>query len=180
MLHEMIFAGFGGQGVLAIGQLLAYAGMLEDKKVAWMPAYGPEMRGGTANCTVIVSNENVGSPVVTEPSVILAMNEPSLDKFEAALKKDGILVYNSSLISRKPKRKDIKAFGINANEIATELGNTKAANMVTLGTLIKATQAVDINTVVNSINKIFPNFSNKQLDLNVSALYKGMELAKEA
>lgn len=180
MLHEMIFAGFGGQGVLAIGQLLAYAGMLEDKKVAWMPAYGPEMRGGTANCTVIVSNENVGSPVVTEPSVILAMNEPSLDKFEAALKKDGILIYNSSLISRKPKRKDIKAFGINANEIATELGNTKAANMVTLGTLIKATQAVDINTVVNSINKIFPNFSNKQLDLNVSALYKGMELAKEA
>lgn len=180
MLHEMVFAGFGGQGVLAIGQLLAYAGMKENKNVAWMPAYGPEMRGGTANCTVIVSDKNVGSPVVTEPSVILAMNEPSLDKFEPTLKKDGILVFNSSLISRKPKRKDINAFAINANEIAAELGNAKAANMVTLGALLKVTKAVNIDTVINSINKIFPNFSAKQNSLNIDALYKGIELTKEA
>jgi 2-oxoglutarate ferredoxin oxidoreductase subunit gamma len=176
----MIFAGFGGQGIMVIGQLLAYAGMMENKNVAWMPAYGPEMRGGTANCTVIVSDNLVGSPVVTEPSALLAMNEPSLNKFEPMLKKDGVLVLNSSLISKKPKRKDIKVFNIDANHIASELGNTRVANMVTLGTLLKATQAVDINTVINSLDKVFPNFTDKQYELNINALYKGIELAKEA
>ena len=124
MSHEMILAGFGGQGVMLMGQILAYAGMLEEKQVSWFPAYGPEMRGGTANCAVIISDEPVGAPNVSEPGVVVVMNGPSLDKFEPMVKKGGVLIINSSLISREATRADIKVFKVPSNEIAAELGNT--------------------------------------------------------
>ena len=133
MNKEMIFAGFGGQGVMLMGQILAYAGMLEGQQVSWFPAYGPEMRGGTANCSIIIGDEPVGTPIVTEPSVVVAMNLPSLDKFEPMLHADGTLLINSSLIDRKPHRTDIKTYYVPCNDIAQELGNLKVANMVMVG-----------------------------------------------
>jgi len=153
MTLEAIFAGFGGQGVMLIGQLLAYSGMYEGKNVSWFPAYGPEMRGGTANCSVVVSDDPVGSPVISEPDVLVAMNRPSLEKFEKLLKPGGILFYNTSLIDIKPQRTDIKVIGIPANDIATELGNAKVANMVVMGAILKATGAVDLETVVSVLKK---------------------------
>ncbi|NLW17622.1 MAG: 2-oxoacid:ferredoxin oxidoreductase subunit gamma [Firmicutes bacterium] len=136
MTHEIILAGFGGQGVMLMGQMLAYAGMTEGKNVSWLPSYGPEMRGGTANCTVVVSDKPVGSPLITRPGILVAMNLPSLDKFEDNVKPGGLLVYNSSLISRPPKRDDIEVLAVPANEIANELGNDRIANMVVLGALL--------------------------------------------
>ena len=128
MNKEMIFAGFGGQGVMLMGQILAYAGMLEGQQVSWFPAYGPEMRGGTANCSIIIGDEPVGTPIVTEPSVVVAMNLPSLDKFEPMLPVGGTLLINSSLIDRKPHRTDVKTHFVLCNDIAQELGNLKVAN----------------------------------------------------
>ena len=135
MNQEMIFAGFGGQGVMLMGQILSYAGMMEEQQVSWFPAYGPEMRGGTANCSVIIGDEAVGTPIVTEPQVVVAMNLPSLDKFEPHLAAGGILLINSSLIERSAKRSDVKALLVPCNDIAKELGNPKVANMEWLARL---------------------------------------------
>lgn len=139
MKQEFIIAGFGGQGVLLLGQMLAYAGMLEGKQVSWMPSYGPEMRGGTANCTVVISDEEIGSPVVSQPSCVIALNLPSLDKFEPMVKPGGLLLINSSLVDREPRRDDIKAVALPATEIASELGNIRVTNMVALGALVQLT-----------------------------------------
>lgn len=177
MILESIFAGFGGQGVMLMGQLLAYSGMYEDKNVTYFPSYGPEMRGGTANCSVIVSDEPVGSPVISEPSILVAMNRPSLEKFEAALKPGGILFYNSSLIDIKPKRSDIKAYAIPANEIAIELGNARVANMVVMGALLKATGVVSVETVMKVLTeKVLTGRKKELVGINRAALEKGMEL----
>ena len=132
MTEQIIIAGFGGQGVMSMGQLLAYAGMLEGKNVSWLPSYGPEMRGGTANCNVIITDDMVASPIVTQASAVIALNKPSLDKFENAVIPGGMLFVNSSLIDRKSMRGDIEAFYIPANEIADELGSSKVANTVVL------------------------------------------------
>lgn len=137
MIEQVIMAGFGGQGVMSMGQLLAYSGMLEGKNVSWLPSYGPEMRGGTANCNVIVSDDEIGSPIVTEATAVIAMNLPSLDKFEHSVMPGGTLIINSSLIERKCSRTDIDVFYIPANEIADELGNNRVANMVMLGAYLK-------------------------------------------
>ena len=142
MLEEVIIAGFGGQGLMLMGRLLAYAGMLEGRKVAWMPSYGPEMRGGTANCTVIISSEEIASPIVTNPKTVIAMNKPSLDKFESLIQKDGLIVLNNSLIDQEVKRDDIKVLKIPANDIANKLGNLRVANMVTLGAYVKKSGVV--------------------------------------
>src|SRR5699024_10889245 len=133
MEERVIMAGFGGQGVMAIGQLLTYGGMVENKNVSWLPSYGPEMRGGTANCGVIVSDEPVGSPVVVNSTSAIIMNKPSLDKFEDSIINGGKLFINSSLIEQKAKRDDIDIYYIPANEIADEIGNARVANMVMLG-----------------------------------------------
>ena len=138
MTTEVIFAGFGGQGVILAGKILALAGMSEDKNVSHIPSYGAEMRGGTANCSVIVSDEAVASPVIEHPDVVVALNKPSMTKFEQWLKPGGILIYNSSLIDTKPERADIKAIALPANDIAAECGNERGANMVALGCLAKA------------------------------------------
>jgi 2-oxoglutarate ferredoxin oxidoreductase subunit gamma len=142
MIEQVIMAGFGGQGVMSMGQLLAYSGMLEGKNVSWLPSYGPEMRGGTANCNVIVSDDEIGSPIVTEATAVIAMNLPSLDKFEHSVMPGGTLIINSSLIERKCSRTDIDVFYIPANEIADELGNNRVANMVMLGAYLKKTGIV--------------------------------------
>ena len=175
MNKEMIFAGFGGQGVMLMGQILAYAGMLEGQQVSWFPAYGPEMRGGTANCSIIIGDEPVGTPIVTEPSVVVAMNLPSLDKFEPMLPVGGTLLINSSLIDRKPHRTDVKAHYVPCNDIAQELGNLKVANMVMVGAIIAASGVVNIDSVITVLaKKIFKN-KPKVMPINEQAIRRGLE-----
>lgn len=173
MLEQNLFAGFGGQGVLLMGQLLAYAGMLEDKYVSWLPAYGPEMRGGTANCSVNISDEPIGSPVVSKATTVVAMNRPSLDKFEPAVQPGGMLFINSSIIDKKAERDDIRVYYVPCNEIAEELGNGRVANMVMLGAYIAKTKCVDIeNVLVALLNKLGEKKAHL-IPLNREALLKG-------
>jgi 2-oxoglutarate ferredoxin oxidoreductase subunit gamma len=178
MTQEIIMAGFGGQGVMLMGQLLTYAGMLEQKHVSWIPSYGPEMRGGTANCSVIISDEPVGAPIVTEPTTVVAMNLPSLDKFEPILRPDGILIINSSLINRGAKRTDIKVCLVPSNDIAAELGNVKVANMVVLGAVIAATGAVSYDSIMQAFGKMFAK-KPELLAINEQAILRGAEYAKQ-
>lgn len=156
MTHEIILAGFGGQGVMVMGQLLAYAGMLEGSYVSWIPSYGPEMRGGTANCSVIISEEPVGSPIVGEATAVVAMNLPSFEKFESSLSPGGVMLINSSLIDRESKRDDIRVYKVPANDIANDLGNARMANMVALGALNAALgNVVDPSRIMEAFKKIF-------------------------
>ncbi len=177
MTHEIILAGFGGQGVMLMGQMLAYAGMTEGKNVSWLPSYGPEMRGGTANCTVVVSDKPVGSPLITRPGILVAMNLPSLDKFEDNVKPGGLLVYNSSLISRPPKRDDIEVLAVPANEIANELGNDRIANMVVLGALLGKKPIVENESILAALRYALPAHRHNLLPLNEQALERGRALA---
>jgi len=176
MLDEIIIAGFGGQGVLLMGRLIAQAGMLEGKHVAWMPSYGPEMRGGTANCTVIVSSEEVASPVVPNPITLIAMNQPSLDKFEPMVVKDGIIVVNQSLVSRDISRDDIQVVKVPANDIANELGNLRVANMVALGTYIARSKSVKMETVFEALEQTLDKSQEKIIALNKEALKRGEKI----
>lgn len=148
MHEEIVIAGFGGQGVLFTGQLLAYAGMHEGRHVTWIPSYGPEMRGGTAHCTVIISDEEIGSPLVKRPTAAIVLNPPSMAKYAPTVKPGGVLVIDSSLISERSNRPDIHEFAAPAKDIATDLGLPQAANMVAVGALIAATGVVQLETVV--------------------------------
>jgi 2-oxoglutarate ferredoxin oxidoreductase subunit gamma len=179
MLEEVIIAGFGGQGVMLMGRLLAYAGMLEGKNVAWMPSYGPEMRGGTANCTVIISSEEIASPVIPYPMSIIVMNKPSLDKFEANVQKDGLIIINESLIDQKVKRDDVRIVRVPANDIANKLGNLRVANMVALGTYVKKSEVVKLKTIFKALEKVLAGRNQKLIDLNKKALKQGEDLVKE-
>ncbi len=178
MLEEVVLAGFGGQGVMSMGQLLAYAGMLEDKHVAWIPSYGPEMRGGTANCSVTISTEPISSPIITEPGTAIVLNKPSLDKFAPLVKPGGILLINSSLIDPGYFRPGIKIFEIPANDLALEMGNTRVANMVLLGAFIELTSAVSIDSVIESLKKVLPEYRHNLIPLNRAALEKGQQIAQ--
>lgn len=173
MLEELVIAGFGGQGVLSMGQLLAYAGMLEDKNVAWIPSYGPEMRGGTANCGVTISDSEISSPLVTEPSTAIIMNLPSLSKFEPTVKPGGLLLINSSLVDQKAQRTDVKVYEIPANEMAAELGNDRVANIVMLGAFLELTKVVTIDSIIESLKKVLPERRHNLIPLNREALEKG-------
>ncbi len=173
MIHSIIFAGFGGQGVMLMGQVLAQAGMNEDKYVTWFPSYGPEMRGGTANCTVVVSDEPVASPVVEMPTEVVAMNIPSLLKFEPKVKKDGFLFINTSVVDRKPQRKDIRIIELPANEIAENLGNVKIANMVMLGGFVQVTKCVSIDSVIEATRYKLSGKNSDLLELNMKAIFEG-------
>lgn len=179
MTHEMIIAGFGGQGVMSLGELLTYAGMHEGKEVSWMPSYGPEMRGGAASCGVIVSDEPVGSPVVTEATAVVVMNLPSLDKFEENVLPGGCLFINSSLIERNSTRTDIKVYRIPANEEAQALGNARVAGMVILGAVIAVTGVVAIDSIGEIFTKVFGEKRAKLWDINKQALERGYAIAKE-
>ena len=176
--QQVICAGFGGQGVMSMGQLLTYAGMIEGKNVSWLPSYGPEMRGGTANCSVIVSDKLVGSPIVTDATTVIAMNLPSLLKFEKDLVKDGLLLINSSLIENKASREDVRAYYIPANEIAVEIGNAKVANMVMLGAFLELTKIVEVESVIAALKKVFGPEKAHLLPGNEDALRKGAEAVK--
>jgi len=173
MEEKVIMAGFGGQGIMAIGKLLTYAGMLENKEVSWLPSYGPEMRGGTANCNVVVSEEPVASPVVTDATAAIVMNKPSLEKFECEIEKDGFLFINSSLIKAKASRSDIKTFYVPANELANELGNSKVANVIMLGAYLEKAKAVDPESILNAFLKVFGESKSHLLDINRKALEAG-------
>ena len=168
--HKLVIAGFGGQGVMLIGQMIAYAGMLEGKEVTWMPSYGPEMRGGTANCTVIVSDKRISSPIVTEATAIVAMNLPSLMKFESMIQPGGQLFVNTSLIKEQPSRSDVEIYNIDANQIAVSLNNDKVSNMVILGAIVNKTGMVKLESLEKVMEKLFTGKKAKLLPLNKEAL----------
>ena len=178
MERQIIIAGFGGQGVLLTGQLLAYCGMITDKQVSWMPAYGPEMRGGSANCSVVISDEPIGSPKIEEPDVVIAMNRPSMELFEASVVPGGLMLYNSSLIDVKPTRTDIVAVPIDCNGIADSLGNSRVANMVMLGALMERTKPFDTELLVEALRHKLGAKKEKLIPLNREAISRGMEAAR--
>ena len=180
MQTELILAGFGGQGIMFAGQILSYAAMDAGKEVTWIPSYGPEMRGGTANCTVVVSDEEIGSPVVKNPDAALVMNLPSLDKYEPLVKAGGVLVVNASMVDRQPKRTDVTAVCVPCNEIAEQMGNPRLANMVAVGALLAALPVLSIGDIEAALGAHMPGRHKHLLPKNVEALQKGAEFARKA
>ena len=177
--HDCIFAGFGGQGVLSMGQILSYAAMIERKEVSWMPAYGPEMRGGTANCIVIVSDARISSPIVTAFDSAILLNQPSLDKFEQAVKPDGLLIYETSTVIKPPVRTDIEVVAVNAMEEARELESKQVANVLLLGVFLGLRPVVSTASVLQALKKVLPPHRQHLLPLNERALARGTEIARE-
>lgn len=177
MYQGVIMSGFGGQGIISGGIMLAYAGMIEGKNVTFFPAYGAEMRGGTANCSVVVSSDPVASPVVGVPDSLLIMNEPSLARFENSLKPEGLMIINTSLVSSKPTRTDIDTLEMPVSDIAEKVGNIKTANMVILGAYAKKTGAISIDSLKNSIAKVYLRANPEMVELNKKAIDKGAEAA---
>ena len=179
MQTEIIFAGFGGQGVLFAGQVVAYAAMDNGLEVTWIPSYGPEMRGGTANCTVIVSDEEIGSPQVRYPAAVVAMNLPSLDKYEPLVKEGGHLIVNSSMVDRPVSRKEIHSVMVPGNEIAERLGDKKMTNMVLLGALLANVPLLPLEAVEKSLREHLPEKHHRLLPLNYQALREGARFLAE-
>lgn len=173
MYQGIRISGFGGQGVISAGVLLAQAGLEEGKEVSFFPAYGAEMRGGTANCSVVVSSDEVSTPIVTVPDTAIVLNEPSLAKFEPMVKPGGLLIVNTSLVNSKPTRKDIRVLNVPCNEIANELGNAKVMNMVAMGAFAAATGAVSIGAITKALPKVYKKLKPEVIELNVKALQRG-------
>ncbi len=178
MLQEVMFSGFGGQGVLTIAKNLSYTAMIEGKETCWMPTYGPEMRGGTCGCTVSVSDKPVSSPILERYSTVVALNQPSLDKYESKVKPGGLLIWESTNIHNAPKRTDIKIVPIPAYEEANKLGNPLMMGMILLGAFIQKTDAISIEGVLNALKKTLPERRHNLIPLNKEALQKGFELAE--
>jgi 2-oxoglutarate ferredoxin oxidoreductase subunit gamma len=179
MQTEIIISGFGGQGALFAGQLLAYTGLDHGMHVTWFPSYGPEMRGGTAHCTVILSDDEIGSPVVKNPTAAIVMNIPSLEKYQPLVKESGVLVVNTSLIDREPTRKGIDIIKVPANEIAEGLQETRLANLVLTGALIERLGVLSIEQVGKSLGVHIPEHRRNLLEANLKALERGAEYGKE-
>lgn len=173
--HEIIIAGFGGQGILSAGRLIAYAGMHENKNVAWLPSYGPEMRGGTANCNVVVSDEAIGSPILNTATALIAMNGPSLEKFENAVESGGVIITDSSLVTVGPKRKDVQVFEIPATKMATDMGNHTFASIILLGKLIAVTGVFKLESFGEALKKALPSKYHHMIPEEVKALKAGMD-----
>ena len=178
MKTEIIIAGFGGQGVLSMGKTLAYSGLMEDKEVTWMPSYGPEQRGGTANVTVILSDERISSPILNSYDMVVVLNQQSLDKFQSKVKPGGILIYDNYGIHTPHTRTDIKVYCIEAMNATFELGNNKAFNMIVLGAMLKLNSIVTIESVVKALKKTLPERHHHMIPMNEEALRKGMSLIK--
>ena len=176
MKEEIIIAGFGGQGVLSMGKILAYAGLMQGKEVTWMPAYGPEQRGGTANVTVIISDEKISSPIVCQYDTAIVLNQQSLDKFESAIKAGGTLIYDSNGISTPPSRKDINIYETTATDTAAALNMSKTFNMMVLGGLLKIRPIVEIDSVMTALKKSLPERHHHLLPANEQAIIKGAEI----
>lgn len=179
MKEEIIISGFGGQGVLSMGKIIAYSGLMENKEVTWMPAYGPEQRGGTANVTVIISDDKISSPILSKYDTAIILNQPSLNKFESKIKSGGVLIYDGYGIINPPTRKDIKIYCINAMDAANEIGNPKAFNMIVLGGLLKIRPIVTLENVIKGLKKTLPERHHNLIPMNEEAIKKGMELIKE-
>ncbi len=180
MTEETIIAGFGGQGVLSMGMLLAYGGVIEDQEVSWMPSYGPEMRGGTANCIVINGDEPISSPIVSRFDSVVIFNQPSLDKFEKAVKPGGLLMYEEEAILNPPTRTDITVIPVAAAKAAVELQNQKVINLVMLGAFLAARKIIKTETAVQALYKVLPERHHKLIPLNEKALAKGYKLVVES
>ena len=178
MTKEIIIAGFGGQGVLSMGKILAYSGLMEDKEVTWMPAYWPEQRGGTANVTVIVSDERISSPILSSYDIAIVLNQPSLDKFEPKVKKGGILIYDGFGVINPPTREDIQVYRIDAMDKAAELKNSKVFNMIVLGALLQVCPVVSDKGVEKALFKTLPERHHGLIPLNMEAIKAGKELAQ--
>jgi 2-oxoglutarate ferredoxin oxidoreductase subunit gamma len=174
---DIVMAGFGGQGLMAIGKILAKAAMEEGLHVTWMPSYGPEMRGGTANCVVIIDQEPIGSPIVKRTQAAIVMNLQSIDKFEATVNDQGLIIVNTSLIDRKVQREDLSAIYVAATELAEKEGTAKAANLVMLGAYVGATKVVKPESIEKAIQKTFEGKSPKVSEINIRAFRKGLEAA---
>ena len=180
MTEEIIIAGFGGQGVLSMGKILAYSGIMQDQEVAWMPSYGPEMRGGTANVTVIHSDNRISSPVLQEFDTVIILNQQSMDKFEKSVKPGGVLIYDPNGITRHPQRKDIKIYKVEAAEEATRMQSAKTFNMIVLGAFLKVKPVVKMENVIRGLEKSLPERHHHLIPLNKQAIDRGMEIVKEA
>lgn len=176
MKKEIIIAGFGGQGVLSMGKILAYSGLMEGKEVSWMPSYGPEQRGGTANVTVILSDEPISSPILNEFDIAIILNQPSLDKFESKVKPGGILIYDGYGIHTPVKRTDIDVFRVDAMDAVAEMQNDKVFNMLILGGLLKVSPMVKIENVLLGLKESLPERHHKLIPMNEAAIKKGMEI----
>ena len=176
MTEEIIIAGFGGQGVLSMGKILAYSGIMQDQEVSWMPSYGPEMRGGTANVTVILSDERISSPILTEYDTAIILNQQSMDKFEKSVKPGGLLIYDGNGISHHPERTDIRIFRIDAADEAAKLGMTKIFNMIVLGGYMKVNPIVQLENVIKGLKKSLPERYHHMIPDNEKAIMRGMEI----
>lgn len=177
--EEIIISGFGGQGVLSMGKILAYSALMEGKEVTWMPAYGPEQRGGTANVTVIISDERISSPILSTYDTAIILNQPSMAKFESKVKPGGTIIYDGYGISQPPTRKDIKVYRIDAMDAAAEMHNMKAFNMIVLGGLLKLRPMVSIESVLKGLRKTLPERHHHLIPMNEEAIRKGMEIIRE-
>ena len=176
MTEEIIIAGFGGQGVLSMGKILAYSGMMQNLEVSWMPSYGPEMRGGTANVTVIISDERISSPVLNEFDTAIILNQQSLDKFESMVKPGGILIYDNNGIIRYPSRKDIHIYCIEATSDAAQNDMTKAFNMMVLGSFLKIKPIIEIENIIKGLESSLPSRHHHTIPMNRKAILRGMEI----
>ncbi len=174
MQKEVIISGFGGQGVLFAGQLLTYAAMEQGLEVTWFPSYGPEMRGGTANCTVVIADEEIGSPLVRNPTAAIVMNRPSLDKYEPLIRPSGVLVVNTSMVDREPTRTDIKIVMVPGNEIAERLGDRRMTNMVLIGSLLANLDLLPKEALVKALQEHLPARRQNLVSANIQAISEGM------
>lgn len=179
MTEEIIIAGFGGQGVLSMGKILCYSGVMEGQEVSWMPSYGPEMRGGTANVTVILSDKKISSPIINTYDTAIILNQQSMDKFEPAIKPGGLLVYDGNGITRHPERNDINIYRIDAAEEATKMGSTKTFNMIVLDGYLKVKNLFKLESVIKGLKKSLPERYHHMIPVNEKAIQRGLEIIKE-
>jgi 2-oxoglutarate ferredoxin oxidoreductase subunit gamma len=179
MTEEIIIAGFGGQGVLSMGKILAYSGIMQDQEVSWMPSYGPEMRGGTANVTVILSDERISSPILNQYDTAIILNQQSMDKFESAVKPGGLLLYDNNGITHPPTRKDVDIQLVEAAKEAALMGSTRTFNMIVLGAYLKVKPLVNMDNVMKGLKKSLPERHHGMLPMNEKAILRGQEIVKE-
>jgi 2-oxoglutarate ferredoxin oxidoreductase subunit gamma len=178
MTEEILIAGFGGQGVLSMGKIMAYSGLMQDMEVSWMPSYGPEMRGGTANVIVIISSERISSPIIKKFDTAIILNQQSMDKFENSVKPGGVLIYDSNGITRHPERKDITIYRVDAAEEASKMKSPKTFNMIVLGGFLKIKHIIKLENVVKGLKKSLPERYHNMIPMNEKALERGMEIIK--
>ena len=178
MTEEIIIAGFGGQGVLSMGKILAYSGIMQEQEVSWMPSYGPEMRGGTANVTVILSDERISSPIINKFDTAIILNQQSMDKFENSVKPGGMLIYDGNGISRHPERKDISIYRVDAAEEAAKMESARTFNMIVLGGYLKIKPLVKLENVIRGLAESLPERHHALIPMNEKAILRGMDIIK--